>query len=422
MIILRWTNAMKLIATIVLLSSMTMELPAQTTETMPSMTYHALVQSLRRERQLQLDLEISPRQLAEISALLKSPKILTGGSKPDTEQLKYIEELAADPSRNHLLLEEIQRLVGPKEDARKKQLSIFCEKELKRILAPEQFNELRPVALRLQFPTGLSPFRATSQHHIHLPFGHDGALDLLVPSQESMQQLAPELLEIEKSRQTKLDDLCSSTAAGFVRELPQPTRERFVQLIGNEWTPEIPLDDSIPYQTLPSIHSWDDSTLTDHVLHVPGVKEKMNVTPAQFDQIRLIHEEYSASLQQGKPRNMSFREYDNALNRSVAKQVRRLLDDQQLLTFARHDGFWRFAVDCRRPFARKNFVTFLELSDEELKKIKGIAKKQYARYQANVLKIEQEAFQSVVSKLPDDSKRRVQRFFGTKWPLTAPEK
>ncbi len=408
---------------IAMLISLLLPLSDSTRTVLPSLMYHELVKSIQRDVEYREELEISPSQLKEISEIAAPGMAQASRSKREKQQVEHIADLVKNQPSGRVLLAEVRRLEEIKGDVRQQsheELSAHCRRELMQLLTPEQFDLLRPVALRLQFPTGLSPFSRLARHPIYLMPGQDGPLSHLVPSLAERAQLAPVIEGIKQSRQSKLDDLCASTAAEFIRKLPKSTQERFVQLIGNEWTPEIPLDNSIPHQSLPSLSSWNDSTLTDHVLHVPGVKEKLEITSAQLEKLRSIHEDYLSRFASGKPRNVSLGEFDNILNRSVAKQVAEVLNDQQLLTFARHDGYWKFVVDCRRPFARIEFVRFLNLSEEELDKIRNIAEKQYASYQKSVLRIEQEAFRAVVRKLPDDSKQRVQQVFGKTWPLVAP--
>lgn len=422
---------MKSVACITVFLSAMASLVAQDAklETLTSLSYYRIAQIVLESEEMRLMVEVSPHQRTEIAEMLSAPELERHLNERELASAKRILELGGGPKRAGLAEWEFENGMSSGQGNRARLLATLddvLEPKLRRILQPEQMKALRPAALRMQFPNGLSPFRDPVPLFESMPLdpsvagGGPGGLRFLVPSIDARLRLTPQFAQLEKSRQAKLEQLRLTLAAEFIRKLPLTTRHRFVQTIGNQLTPEIPVDDSISYQSLPTRDLWNGSTLSDHVLHVQGVKQKLKITAEQLARIRLIHQDYERRLMDGLRRHTATDAYHNQLNLSVATELTNVLSDEQLLAFARHDAFWMWVADCRRPFARQEFVDFLKLSEHEAKAIRSSAEKQHARYLAGALLVEQEAFKLATAILPDESRERLERVFGKTWPPANP--
>lgn len=247
---------MKSVACITVFLSAMASLVAQDAklETLTSLSYYRIAQIVLESEEMRLMVEVSPHQRTEIAEMLSAPELERHLNERELASAKRILELGGGPKRAGLAEWEFENGMSSGQGNRARLLATLddvLEPKLRRILQPEQMKALRPAALRMQFPNGLSPFRDPVPLFESMPFdpsvagGGPGGLRFLVPSIDARLRLTPQFAQLEKSRQAKLEQLRLTLAAEFIRKLPLTTRHRFVQTIGNQLTPEIPVDDSI---------------------------------------------------------------------------------------------------------------------------------------------------------------------------------
>ena len=355
---------------------------SQQAEFLPQFNYWECSVELLKREALREKLDVSPRQVAQI------------------------QRMRAQEDFGELLRVKLNKNVGSiSTSVAWASLDEVVVAELRKILADEQLIGLKLLTIRNRFQFGFSPYYDQT------------VLQQCGFSPEDLARFAltRDLKRTEFfERREKLRVDCGRRV---LQTLSPETKSRFAQYAGNKYFPEIPgLNDP---QVL-EVHRGTFKSLGLFERYFPTLRKRMS--PKELKGAEAILLKYGDTSSQAFERQDEFKsmiDFLNALERRGGQEIEKLLSPALLAAFGQQHAAYEFENDFAAPFRKPDVVTFLQLTQAELAEIQSAADEERIKLDQAVAALNEEAFATLCSSLPEERRELIQAQFKDVWKFSS---
>lgn len=350
----------------------------QPSTSLPSMNYWDLVTELIHNQRLRSNLDASPQQIAELTAL-----------RGDSELSQIVELKARVITRQAMIDRE------PHSSAEIRQrvlleLEPVVKTRLLRILENEQLDALRRFAMREKYGDGYSAFMSREVRQ------HCGFKDA-------------ELLETVRKEKAAADKLTSDAAMAsaqrFVDTLPIAARLKFAYYAGPDKFPRVRMTnellDELTNAKLPFPGNYG---LIDALAVFPPIQAVVGVTASQIEAMKRLKENLEKELGDLTPpappgKMEKYNQSYHALHAKYKELSEEVLDDSQVLIVNRLHAFGEYQTDPTAAFNRPEFIAYLDLSPDELQTAMAIAHEERVKLQHQYRSFRKSCFTAISKEI-----------------------
>lgn len=338
-------------------------------------------------------IELSPQQLAGIKSLIENKEL--SKLKNKVTFARFSHEAATKDKK----VKSAKRLQDA-EDA----FRVAYRNELEKVLQSEQINALIPASMRLEFSTGVSPFRSYKvRQYCEI-------------SNELFTEIEPQMRKAESAIDQQFIAAQFKHAQEVLSSLPDESKKLFVRYAGNKYLPATEEDTSVVFTDIPYSGRVPTVTSIRLVVENPQLARECGITPPQVVKLDTLYSESSEEISKAfDTSNPGVETQFSTLKRRAFLKMREVLSDDQFSRVAKNRASIEFTADFAGPFERGEFVKFLKLSPEASRLILQKAMVERSKLKLSYDSINRSVFDELAALLPKVQHDKVHSLFDEVW-------
>ncbi len=343
---------------------------ANHTVVLPSSNYWEISQDIVRSADLRLVFEISPGQNQQIKEM-----------RSRVSEMIALERSQLSQAGIRLSAQELYL-----------EFDDIVEAELALILNEEQMAQLRPTMMRVRFKTGCSPF-----YDLEI-------LGLLKLDAEESKKLWDKLEVRNESLQKKDLESNELVSRRIVEVLPAQAQQRFVDFAGSEFVDGVQPAPQAEQNGIPLHHLEYASHALGLAVANADWQRDAKLTPTEIASLAQAQSQLQErfSLNNMRPGGFkSFSALQEAQEKATYQTLTELLADQQLGSLMRKVANESFVSQPMFWLDKAEFVTYLQLTADELQKVRETAKSELDRHATEMQMLDKQTFKELVRELPE---------------------